>query len=190
MQETWGTRVWSLNQKDHLEEVMATHSCLVAWRIPWTEEAGGLQSTGRREADLTEWAGGNQGRGGNWTAQVASCGAKRHWECQAAEKASSTARVRSVRRSLLVCLDCTTPEVSCGLMRTLETRAPVRVQPGGERDRRAAAMPSGCRWLCHREGAACLPSFFSFPLAGHSALTEACGLEAAPPGREPSASYF
>ena len=35
-----------LGQKDPLEEVIATHSSIPAWRIPWTEEPGGLQSTG------------------------------------------------------------------------------------------------------------------------------------------------
>ena len=43
MQET---RVQSLNWKDTLEKGMATHSSLLAWRILWTEEPGGLQSTG------------------------------------------------------------------------------------------------------------------------------------------------
>ena len=33
---------------------MATHSSVLAWRIPWTEELGGLQSTGRKELDTTE----------------------------------------------------------------------------------------------------------------------------------------
>ena len=33
---------------------MATHSSILAWRIPWTEEPGGLQSTGRKESDMTE----------------------------------------------------------------------------------------------------------------------------------------
>ena len=33
---------------------MATHSSTLAWRIPWTEEPGGLQSTGRKESDTTE----------------------------------------------------------------------------------------------------------------------------------------
>ena len=45
MQETW---VRFLGQEDPPEEAMATHSRTVAWRIPWTEEAGGLQSRGRR----------------------------------------------------------------------------------------------------------------------------------------------
>ena len=36
----------SLGQEDLLEEGMATHSSILAWRIPWTEEPGGLQSTG------------------------------------------------------------------------------------------------------------------------------------------------
>ena len=39
-------RVRSLGQGDPLEEGMATHSSILAWRIPWTEEAGGLQSVG------------------------------------------------------------------------------------------------------------------------------------------------
>ena len=38
------TQVRSLGQKDPLEEAMATHSSILAWRIPWTEEPGGLQS--------------------------------------------------------------------------------------------------------------------------------------------------
>ena len=33
---------------------MATHSSILAWKIPWTEELGGLQSTGRKESDMTE----------------------------------------------------------------------------------------------------------------------------------------
>ena len=34
---------WSLGQKDPLEEEMVVHSCSLAWKIPWTEEPGGLQ---------------------------------------------------------------------------------------------------------------------------------------------------
>ena len=40
------TRVRSLGQEDTLEKEMATHSNILAWKIPWTEEPGGLQSTG------------------------------------------------------------------------------------------------------------------------------------------------
>ena len=40
------TQVWSLGQEDPLEEEMATHSSVLAWRVPWTEEPGGLQSMG------------------------------------------------------------------------------------------------------------------------------------------------
>ena len=43
MQETW---VRSLGWEDPLEKEMATHSSILAWRIPWTEEPGGLQSMG------------------------------------------------------------------------------------------------------------------------------------------------
>ena len=42
-QETW---VWSLGQADPLEKGMATHSSILAWEIPWTEEPGGPQSMG------------------------------------------------------------------------------------------------------------------------------------------------
>ena len=42
MQETQETWVQSLNQEDPLEEEMTTHSSILAWRIPWTEEPGGL----------------------------------------------------------------------------------------------------------------------------------------------------
>ena len=51
MQEAW---VRSLGQEDPLEKEMATHSSILAWRIPWMEEPGGLQSTGRKESDRTE----------------------------------------------------------------------------------------------------------------------------------------
>ena len=43
MQETW---VQSLGQEDAMEKRMATHASLLAWRVPWTEEPGGLQSMG------------------------------------------------------------------------------------------------------------------------------------------------
>ena len=39
----WETRVQPLDQEDPLEKAMATHSSIVAWRIPWTEEPSGLQ---------------------------------------------------------------------------------------------------------------------------------------------------
>ena len=40
------TQVQSLGQEDSLEKGMVTHSSILTWRIPWTEEPGGLQSTG------------------------------------------------------------------------------------------------------------------------------------------------
>ena len=43
MQETWAQ---SLSQEDPMEQEMATHSSITAWKIPWTEEPGGLQSMG------------------------------------------------------------------------------------------------------------------------------------------------
>ena len=47
---------WSLGQEDPLEEEMATHSSILAWKIPWTEEPGRLQSMGCKESDMTEQA--------------------------------------------------------------------------------------------------------------------------------------
>ena len=40
----WETRVGSLGQEDSLKKEMATHSSILAWKIPWTEKPGGLQS--------------------------------------------------------------------------------------------------------------------------------------------------
>ena len=48
MQET---RVQSLGRKDLLEKEMATHSSILAWKIPWTEEPGGLQSMGSQRVE-------------------------------------------------------------------------------------------------------------------------------------------
>ena len=46
MQETQEMQVQSLGREDPLEKEMATHSSILAWEIPWTEEPGGLQSMG------------------------------------------------------------------------------------------------------------------------------------------------
>ena len=52
MRETW---VWFLGWEDPLEEGMATHSSILAWRIPMAEEPDGLQCMGHKELDMTEW---------------------------------------------------------------------------------------------------------------------------------------
>ena len=58
MQET---QVWFPGQEDALEKEMATHSSILAWRIPWTEESGGLQSRGRKSGmQLSNWNQTNQ----------------------------------------------------------------------------------------------------------------------------------
>ena len=51
MRETW---VQFLGQEDLLEKEMVTHSSILAWKIPWMEEPGGLQSMGHKESDTTE----------------------------------------------------------------------------------------------------------------------------------------
>ena len=50
----WETQVRSLSQKDPLEKELATHSSILAWKIPWTEEPGGLQSMGSQRVGL-DW---------------------------------------------------------------------------------------------------------------------------------------
>ena len=55
MQETQETWVWSLGWEDPLEEEMATHSSILAWEIPWTEQPGGLQSMGLQRVGH-DWA--------------------------------------------------------------------------------------------------------------------------------------
>ena len=54
MPAKWETRVRFLGQEDPLEKGIATHGSILAWRIPCTEEPGGLQSTGSQELDMTE----------------------------------------------------------------------------------------------------------------------------------------
>ena len=49
MKETW---VRSLGWNDPLEKEMATHSSILAWEIPWTEESGGLQSLGVTKSQI------------------------------------------------------------------------------------------------------------------------------------------
>ena len=49
------TQVWSQSREDPLEKEMATHSGILPWEIPWTEDPGGLQSMGSQESDTTEW---------------------------------------------------------------------------------------------------------------------------------------
>ena len=50
MQET---QVWSLGRGDALEKEIATHSNILAWETPWTEEPGGLQFMGSQKLDMT-----------------------------------------------------------------------------------------------------------------------------------------
>ena len=50
----WEMCVWSLGQEDPLEEEVATHSSILAWKIPWTEDLGRLQSKGCKELAVTE----------------------------------------------------------------------------------------------------------------------------------------
>ena len=55
MQETQETWVQSQGQKNPLEEVMAAHTSILAWEIPWTEEPGGLRSMGSQSRIWLDW---------------------------------------------------------------------------------------------------------------------------------------
>ena len=50
----WETWVQSLDWEDPLQEGMTTHSSILAWRIPWTEEPGRCSPVGHKEMDMTE----------------------------------------------------------------------------------------------------------------------------------------
>ena len=54
MQETQEMWVPSLRREDPLKKEMTTHSGILAWKIPWTEEPGELQSMGSQRVDITE----------------------------------------------------------------------------------------------------------------------------------------
>ena len=55
MKETLETWDWSLGQEDSLQEELATHSSILAWEIPWTEELAGSSPWGHKESDTTWW---------------------------------------------------------------------------------------------------------------------------------------
>ena len=57
-------QVWSLGGEDPLEKEMATHSSILAWKTPWPEESGELQSMGHKESDMTDIA------GMQWTSEI------------------------------------------------------------------------------------------------------------------------
>ena len=54
MPTMWETQVQSLGREDLLEKEMATHSSILAWKIPWMVKPGRLQSMGPKELDTTE----------------------------------------------------------------------------------------------------------------------------------------
>ena len=55
MQEMQETQIWSLGQEDPLEEEMATHSGILAWKIPWTEDPGELYSPWDFRESKQDW---------------------------------------------------------------------------------------------------------------------------------------
>ena len=73
----WETQIWSLGQKDPLEKEMATHSSILAWRIPWTEEPGGL------------WSMGLQRVGHDWATKLSTFISLKGFSCGSAGKESA-----------------------------------------------------------------------------------------------------
>ena len=65
MQKKQKMRVQSLGWEDALEEEMVTHSSILAWKIPWTEEPDGLRLWGHKELYMTEHAGMNHNNSGS-----------------------------------------------------------------------------------------------------------------------------
>ena len=63
MQENW---VPSMGWEDPLEKEMATHSTILAWKIPWTEKPDGLQSIGCRKSDMTQQLNNNDSKESVW----------------------------------------------------------------------------------------------------------------------------
>ena len=51
----WEAQFQSPGREDPLEKELATHSSILAWRIPWSEEPGGLQPMGHKESDTRQW---------------------------------------------------------------------------------------------------------------------------------------
>ena len=99
-QETW---VWSLGQEDPLEKGMATHCSVLAWKIPWTEEPGGLQSMGCKKLD-TEWfLNYKKIKGTNNTY---------HWQIYRIPSGRSLNWYNILQKNLAIGIPCD-PEVSC-----------------------------------------------------------------------------
>ena len=81
----WETWVWSLGREDPLEKEMGTHSSILAWRIPWTEKSGRLQSMGSQrvgrdwatEQNWTELIGNSSGCQGVWSQERKKWGLSR-----------------------------------------------------------------------------------------------------------------
>ena len=98
------TCVRSLGQEDPLEKGMATHSSILAWKIPWTEEAGGLQSTGRK----------------SWT-RLSTQHTIVSWVTGAGKQREGTRGTEACDGSVAARL-CRAPQSSCSGVLTLPTR--------------------------------------------------------------------
>ena len=120
----WETWVWSLGQEDPLEKEMATHSSILAWRIPWTEEPVGLQPTGSQRVRYN-WATSLRG------SRIASCWAL-PWE-------TDSVGLGSVR--LIICIIRSSRGVWCCSPPDHTLRTTDLYQNSGSPDERACDRP-------------------------------------------------
>ena len=75
----WETWIPSPDREDLREEDMATHSSILAWRIPWTEEPGGLQSMGSQRVEHDRARSLFPARFGNWISVIGLLGIPGAW---------------------------------------------------------------------------------------------------------------
>ena len=101
-----GTWVWSLGQEDILEGEMASHSSILSWRIPWTEEASRLWSMGAEEPDTTLHAP-YACQGGNWLSGT-------HSPCEVEKRLTPPPRVPT---------ELSTLQADCGIVSHAQVKA-------------------------------------------------------------------
>ena len=91
-------RVPSLGWEDPLEEAMATHSRVLAWRVSQTEEPGGLQSTGLKESDTTEATG--HERRSDWAGTQPRRELESRMSCDVAKKPKKPREIQEQRQTV------------------------------------------------------------------------------------------
>ena len=167
MRETW---VWSLGWEDTLEKGMATRSSILAWRIPWTEKSGGLQTMGSQRARHTE---------GTFTFNSWSNGAQ--WACTVPHGRRTEAVVRWIHNTSQE----QSPVAREALWVLLQSLSPPRPECHGVLQ--AATDPSAWWW-----GGGCYPQGCPSSRLLRAGFCREPGGKApqSRPGRRPSAPHW